>query len=195
MSILANLEPLDIAIATKLSGLSVDGQTVPVQYRNPEEEFSPSSLPVIVIYRTGSVSAKQRICTDKFYDNYVEENGNLISVDVRNAPIPIDVLYIIRPYYEYQQHGVLLTSHILKTFPPTPSPSFVTIESVDYDIVFNSHYTPGSWGQEFGEFKQKQDTRKFYEQFMYYAEIDLDVFTRTTVKTVQELIITASQTP
>jgi hypothetical protein len=189
MAILQNLSAFDTALKTKLEGLIIAGTSVPVIYMNPEEGFQVETFPSIVYYRSGDVKAPKRICTDDYRDNPIyDDNENLIEFDVRPAPIAKDVLYIIRTYYNYAEDGPVLDAFIMKNLPPAPYPCFVEVNGEKYDLFLTNHYIPSSWTETFGEKKLKQENREFFEQYMYWAEINLDLFEGETVKTVQEFI-------
>lgn len=203
MIAIINLEVLDTAVKTKLDGLSIQDSKetapfiVPVIYAIPEEEFFPETFPCFVFYRTGSTRAGKRTATDILKDTpKYDTSGNLIAFSIRESPLFIDVLYIFRLYYVFNTHGVLMQSHFFSKFPPPPKSSYVTVtegeKSVKYDLMYQAHYTPGSWAKTFGEFNlDKQEDRIYCEQFMYWAEVELDIFERKEVKTVQKIIVNA----
>jgi len=196
MPILTDLSLLDTAIMERLSKCIIDNKFVPVTYINPEEEFMIEEFPSIVFYRTEITRGYGRLISNyKLRDNFVySSEGNLIQMDLRDAPLAIDVIYIIRLYYQYQEDGMLLNNFILKTFPPPPIPCYITVDGEDYDFFFESHSIPKSLDDKFGKFEgaafnKKKMEREFCEQYIYWCAVDLDLFDRKSVKTVQEIKI------
>ena len=200
-SILDNITSLDEALMEKLEAIAFIGEStptpIPVVYIHPEEEFVIETFPSIVLYRIAQVRDGQRITLSKFRDNYVyDNNGKLTTLDERESPLPINFLYTIRLYYEYNTDGAEMNLLMLKYFPPLPKPCYVTIDSIDYDLVQISHSLLQSGGEkDFStiKFKEVDERRIFFFLYMYFCEASLDIFAAETKKTVKEIII-ASQT-
>lgn len=183
---ISDFSQCDEALVKKLRGLVIDNEEVPVLFVSPEKEFVTSKLPSIVVYRSGVYPDNFRWTNDKFYDNITfNEDGIPISVDEREAPIPYNLYYGIRIYYEYQEDGAKLSTYINSVLKRG---AFIEVGGDQYDIVFVSYKNPNATYKEFGEQKENKD-REFVEQYLYRLEIELDIAQRTTKKLSKELII------
>ena len=201
-SIIDTITILDEALIEKLESIAFIGEStptpIPIIYAHPEEEFVIESFPSIVLFRTAQVRDGQRITLAKFRDNYVyDNNGKLTTLDERESPLPINFLYTIRLYYEYNTDGAEMNLLMLKYFPPLPKPCFLTINNIDYDFVQISHALLQSGGEnDFStiKFKEVDERRIFCDQYFYFCEASLDIFTAETKKTVKEIIIDSQTT-
>lgn len=203
---------IDKAMKTKLSACTINSTLVPAIYINPEEEFVVETFPSIVFYRTSVVQDKQRTCTDVFKDNPVITGGNLMQLSERKAPLAMKILYNIRLFYQYQSDGVILNAFMLKNFPPRPYPCFLNVVTKDAvynasnelvsaaelfpcDLEYINSVSPQSSSKFFGTINEATEERTFCDQHLYWCEIDLDLFDRVVVKTVQEVIPTVDKLP
>lgn len=170
-----NFSEIDVALVGKLRGLVIDGKDVPVVYINPEKEFTPPSLPMIAIYRNGVHPDTSRWTNDTFYSDYVlDGNGTPISVNQREAPSPYNVYYGVRIFYEFQEDGAYLNTHISSV---TRRGAFVVIDGDSYDIFFVSYKNPYATLKEFGELRENKP-REFVEQYLIRIETELDFGTK-----------------
>lgn len=185
---LKDISQCDKALIEKLKGLIIDGEEVPVLYINPEEEFVNSKLPSIVVYRAGIYPDNFRWINDKFYDNLRELENGVYVVDEREAPIPYNIYYGIRLYYQYQMDGVKLNTYINTVLNRN---AYVTIEGNKYDLVFVSYKNPEVTYRDFGTL-EKKEPREFVEQYLFRMEIELDINPRITKKLSEEIIINTS---
>lgn len=175
---LTSLVDLDTAIRNNLEGCIVAGEAVPVVYVNPEEEYVSETYPCIVFYRAGMVSGKSRISIDPLKDNPVyNEEGTLVQCDVRNAPMPVDVLYVIRLFYNVQEDNSALNIHLLRRFPFPPNPCYVTVNGVKYDLLFDGQSVPRAMDKAFGEvdLSSEKEQRIFYEQYFFWCEVNVEL--------------------
>lgn len=194
---ITDITQCDTALIEKLSGLKVDdGQgnmiDVPVVYIDPEVEFVASVLPTIAVYRAGIYPDPYRWTNDKFYDNPVyDENGELVSVNEREAPDPYTIYYGIRIFYEYQIDGALVNKHLLTKLRRG---AYLSIGGDLYDVLFVSYKNPEATYRTFGELKENEQ-REFYEQFLYKVQIELDNATRAEVKVSKDLVTQVTTIP
>lgn len=178
----------DVALIDKLKGLIIDGKEVPVLYIDPEKEFVASSYPSIAIYRSGIYPDNFRWTNQKFYDNYTfNDDGTPATVDEREAPVPYNIYYGIRVYYEYQEDGATLSTFINSVLKRG---AFIEVGGDPYDLVFVSYKNPNATYKDFGEQKENE-VREFVEQYLYKLEMELDIAQRTTKQVSTELIINA----
>ena len=194
--LLNSIVKLDEAIINKIASHAFLGSTtpisIPVYYINPEEEFVIEEFPSIIVYRIGNVRYGSRIFLPKFRSDYkYDEQGKLEAISERESPLPISFLYVIRLYYEYNEDGAEMNIMMLKHFPPQPKPCYITIDGVDYDLVQIHHKLLNSDDKQFGliKYKEKDKTRVFCDQYMYFCDTDLDIFDKVERKTVKEIII------
>lgn len=191
---LKNFSQLDEALIKKLSGLKVEDEMgqlrdVPVLYINPEKEFQISEYPTIVIYRQGIYPDPVRWTNDKFYDNPVyDENGDLIRIDERDAPDPLNVYYGIRLFYKYQMDGVMLNQHLMSKLRRG---AYLEVEGYQYDVIFVSYRNPEATYRTFGDLDENKP-REFYEQYLFKVEVELDNAERETVPVSKQIDVSTN---
>lgn len=181
----------DGAIINLLRGVKANGEEVPVIYINPEKEFVIAKYPTIAVYRAGIYPDNWRWTNDKFYDNIsFDEEGNPISIDEREAPIPYNVYYGIRIYYQFQEDGMEINSQLLYILRRG---AYVEIDGIKYDLEYVSYRNPNATYKDFGEQKENED-REFVEQYMYKLEVELDGAERVSKHLAKELVINVDVT-
>lgn len=193
--LLESIQIIDEAVINKMKSFATINSTpVQVTYLNPEEEYTIETYPEIIIYRVGSFEETMRLTLSKLRDDFVYNGDNLVQLSERDYPIPMNFLYVIRLYYEYQEDGAQMNLDMLKNLPPRPYPCYITINNVDYDFVFDGHRLFRSSKDDFGliKFKETDNNRVFCDQYFYYFCSDLDLFAKETNTTVQEIIITTT---
>ena len=182
-----SVEQYDIAIIDKLRGLMIDGEEVPVLYISPDKELRDSKLPCITVHRAGVYPDQYRWQNELYYDNEVyDEQGNLVTVDVRERPYPYSLYYGVRINYEHQEDGMYMTQHIHKALRRG---SYVVIDGYLFDIDFVSYKNPSATYKGFGEAKIR-DRREFTEQYLYKIQGALDFNDRETKQVVTEGVAT-----
>lgn len=175
----------DIALMDKLRGLIIDGEEVPVLYISPEKEERDSKLPCITIHRAGVYPDQYRWQNEVVYDNQTyDEEGNLVTVDIRERPHPYSLYYGVRINYEFQEDGMYMTQHIHNKLRRGSS---VVIDGYSFDIEFVSYKNPSATYKDFGELKAKEK-REFTEQYLYKIQGALDFSVRETKHVVTETI-------
>lgn len=185
-----SLTDVDSSVKSSLSGLMIDGKEVPVYYADPEKEFVKEEYPFFALTRAGAYPDEQRWDNDPLTYNYVyDTNGNVKQFTERPNPIPYNVFYMVRLYYDYNLDGVVMNTHIMKLWSRG---SYVTIGDDQYDVIFVSYKNPNSTYREFGKFKEN-DPKQYIDQYLYKLEINLETGTEVTVLTTQQPATVSSQ--
>lgn len=168
---ITDLRQVDQAFKDKLEGLKIGDKVVPVIYINPEGEFKLEEYPAIVVFRSGAYPDDERWYNDVIrYDYEYWANGAPKSSKEKPNPLPYNIYYSVRLYYDYQGDGVQLNTHMMRTLHRG---SYLPIGDDKYDVLFVSYKNPNATYREFGVVKENKD-REFIDQYLYKVEINLE---------------------
>jgi len=173
-----NFLELDEAMLNHLQGCVIDGKSVEPTYYSPDVDLKKLEKPAIIFYRSQPFRDNSRSKSDEIRDNMVYDSDNrLIQVDVREAPEPWSMHYIVRILYEYQMDGVMLNQFLFTKFPRD---GFVVVNDIAYSIGHVSSSLSGAQYKDFG--KTEDGDRDFSETHMYRLDFLLDIHPRVTNK-------------
>lgn len=173
-----DFEELDIAMKLHLSGLVIDGKEIEPLYYSPDVDLVTVSKPALIFYRSQPFRDNSRSKTGEIRDNYVYDiSNNLIQMDIREAPEPWSITYMVRTMYSYQVDGVKLNSFLFKKFPRG---GCLTVGNINYGIEFTSSKLSGAQYKDFG--RTEEGKREFSETYNYKLDFLLDMYERRTVK-------------
>lgn len=184
-----SLEEVDTAMYYAFKGIMIeDGTGIPKEveltYYTPDVDLVKVDPPAMVIFRTTPFLDLARLDNNATYiDNpTLNEEGDVISRDVREAPEPWSILYSVKTLYNYQQDGVVMNDVLLRKFRRG---GFITIKGVNYTV---DQISSGLWGTQYKDFGKIEDgDREFQETYVFRVDIYLEVDTARTIKTVQEI--------
>jgi|SRR3712207_3521581 len=166
-----DLRQVDKAFKDKLEGLKIEDKEVPVLYINPEGELKVEEYPAIVIFRSGAYPDNNRWYNDTIkYDWEYYSNGAPKSVKEKPNPLPYNIYYSVRLYYQYQSDGVVMNTHMMRVLDRV---AYLPIEGDKYDVQFVSYKNPNATYREFGTVKENKE-REFIDQYLYKVEINLE---------------------
>lgn len=191
-----SVEEVDLAIAEVLSTCIINSKSVPVHYFMPDIDLDEKEPPMIVFYRSGTYPDGSRYQNERIKDNAVySEQGNLLSFDVRDFPVPQNISYQVRTVYKTHIEGVQFQAYFARTLPRE---FFITIKGINYRVdnidQVGGRYSSkvgGSYvGSQYKNFgKMDEGEREFGDIFNYRVEIYQDIHERTTVKTAREILV------
>lgn len=177
------IDHYNLAIKQELTGLVLDGQEVPVVYKNPEVEVAVKDVPSIVFFRHKLIPDLSRSSNDYMNaDITYDLDGEKDSVERKKYPEPFNILYTIRYYFRLEQHASILMTHVLRSLPRT---GFITTLGQDYDFFLEE--APKLLGTGYKDFGEVDTEREFSEQLMYSLEAVIDMYDSEFTKLTKEL--------
>lgn len=166
------IDDYNLALRNRLLEIMIDGNEVPVYFANPEEEFSPETIPCIVLFMQGMNYDPFRVNNDIIQEDVYDGENKLVAKTQIQYPTPWNFIYTVRYYYEYKIDGNELLQSISEKLPKY---TFLEVLGTDYDLELLSVNIPEQKG-----FKVTEE-RKFFGQFTFKLEAELE--NRDTVKT------------